>query len=270
MDEDISYRPLIDDMEWSHSRITAYESCPYRFYLRYIKFPRDKYEGKEHFFSSYGKFMHELIRLYRTGEKTKEQLIVEYLSKFRETITAPAPNAKVFSTYFADGLMYLQNMEPSENEIISTETKLRFDFRGKRFVGYIDSLERKPDGSLVIVDDKSRNLKPRSKRSKPTKTDIELDEYLRQLYMYSLFLIDEFGEMPGSLCFNCFRTQTMIEEKFWLDELEDTLEWIVVRTREIINTSEFEPDLEWYKCKYICEMQDVCSYFEIMEDTNWR
>lgn len=56
---EVNYAPLIDDMVWSYSRIKAFEDCPYRWYLKYIK----KFHGKDMFFSSYGTFMHKLIEL---------------------------------------------------------------------------------------------------------------------------------------------------------------------------------------------------------------
>lgn len=84
---------------------------------------------------------------------------------------------------------------------------------GVPFIGYIDFLGEL-DGSLYVVDNKSRVLKPRSKREKPTKTDEELDAYLKQLYLYSAAVEEEYGVRPCKLCFNCFRTDTFIEEPF--------------------------------------------------------
>lgn len=40
---EVNYAPLIDDMVWSYSRIKAFEDCPYRWYLKYIK----KFHGKD-------------------------------------------------------------------------------------------------------------------------------------------------------------------------------------------------------------------------------
>lgn len=34
---EISYAPLIEDMVWSYSRIKAFDDCPYRWYLKYIR-----------------------------------------------------------------------------------------------------------------------------------------------------------------------------------------------------------------------------------------
>ena len=54
------YAPVIEDMTWSYSRLKAFEDCPYKWYLRYIRFPKAK--GVDQFFADYGTFIHELIR----------------------------------------------------------------------------------------------------------------------------------------------------------------------------------------------------------------
>ena len=67
---DVSYRPLIEDMTWSFSRIECFNDCPYRWFLRYIK----KYPETPQFYSSYGSFMHKLIEQYYKGEITKDEM----------------------------------------------------------------------------------------------------------------------------------------------------------------------------------------------------
>lgn len=79
---EVNYAPLIDDMVWSYSRIKAFEDCPYRWYLKYIK----KFHGKDMFFSSYGTFMHKLIELYHKGEKTPRQIVDMYLQDFKTEV----------------------------------------------------------------------------------------------------------------------------------------------------------------------------------------
>ena len=197
---EVNYAPLIDDMVWSYSRIKAFEDCPYRWYLKYIK----KFHGKDMFFSSYGTFMHKLIELYHKGEKTPRQIVDMYLQDFKTEVVGRAPNRKVFSSYFTGGLQYLKALQPFPYGMVGVEKKVDFVVNGIPFVGYIDFLGEK-DGDLYVVDNKSRILKPRSSRAKPTKADEELDAYLRQLYIYSAAVEEEYGKTPKSLCFNCFR-----------------------------------------------------------------
>lgn len=68
---EVNYAPLIDDMVWSYSRIKAFEDCPYRWYLKYIK----KFHGKDMFFSSYGKD-------HRTEIVGLAPLVVQHLPGF--------------------------------------------------------------------------------------------------------------------------------------------------------------------------------------------
>lgn len=78
----MKYSHIIDEMTWSYSRITAYEDCPYRFYLKYIK----KIKGVRHFFSDYGSFMHLIIQKFLTGELKKSELVGYYLTNAYATI----------------------------------------------------------------------------------------------------------------------------------------------------------------------------------------
>ena len=96
--------------------------------------------------------------------------------------------------------------------MVGVEKKVDFVVNGIPFVGYIDFLGEK-DGDLYVVDNKSRILKPRSSRAKPTKADEELDAYLRQLYIYSAAVEEEYGKTPKSLCFNCFRDKLFIIDR---------------------------------------------------------
>ena len=178
---DISYAPLIEDMVWSYSRVKAFYDCPYRWYLKYIC----KLHGKDMFFSDYGSFVHKLIELYYRGEKTQSQLCDMYLQEFKSRVKGHAPGQKVFANYFKSGLNYLRNFTPFPYNMIAVEKWVDFSMDGIPFIGYIDFLGEK-DGDLYVVDNKSKTLKPRSTRLKPTKTDEELDDYLRQLYIYSV------------------------------------------------------------------------------------
>lgn len=101
---EVSYKPLIQDMTWSYSRIKAFTDCPYRWYLKYIRYPG--HHGKPMFFSDYGSFVHELIAAYYSGEKTTEQVHMEYLTKFNDRVLGKAPNSKVFANYFVSGSQY--------------------------------------------------------------------------------------------------------------------------------------------------------------------
>jgi len=295
-----NYKPIIQGMTWSYSRIKSFQDCPYRWFLKYIqpvllirrvfggKRPTradidaayirnelDKddvgvlytYLGikrKKQFFASYGIFMHKLIELYYRGEKTPQQLCDMYLQGFKAQVSGRAPNKTVFSNYFKSGIRYLRRFEPFPYKTLAVEKRVSFRLDGTPFVGCIDYLGEK-DNELYIVDNKSKILKPRSKREKPTKTDRELDSYLVQLYLYSAAVEQAYGRLPKSLCFNCFRAPIFIEESFSEEAYAVSKRWLSEGVEKIENETAFKPNMEFFKCRHLCEMQDFCAYCELSE-----
>ncbi len=256
----ISYAPLIGEMTWSYSRIKSFADCPYRFYLRYIR----RLKGKNMFFSDYGSFVHKLIELYCRGKMTPGQLCDMYLQEFRSHVKGHAPSKTVFENYFKSGLNYLRNLTPFPYNMIAVEKRVDFALNGIPFVGYIDYLGEK-DGELYVVDNKSRTLKPRSTRIKPTRSDKELDEYLRQLYLYSAAVEQEYGRRPRKLCFNCFRGPVFITEPFQEQAYAESQKWLDESVARITAETDFRPDIEYFKCAYLCEMNSHCEYHRLSQ-----
>ena len=257
---EVNYAPVIRDMVWSYSRIKAFEDCPYRWYLRYIR----RLKGKEMFFASYGSFIHKLIELYYKGEKTRAQLCDIYLCDFKQQVRGNAPNPKVFGNYFKSGLQYLQTFTPFPYQPIAIEKQVNFCLGTTSFVGYIDFLGEQ-DGELFVVDNKSRNLKPRTGRVTPTKSDADLDNYLIQLYLYSIAVEQEYGKLPKALCFNCFRESTFIIEPFDAGAYNTAQQWLFEKVTNITKETRFKPNAEFFKCRHLCEMQEHCEYYELTQ-----
>lgn len=251
---------IIGDMTWSYSRITTYENCPYCFYLKYIK----KAKGIRHFFSDYGSFMHLIIQKYLDKELSKDELVGYYLTNFRKNVVGKAPNKSIFLNYFNQGIEYLKNIEEPTEEVIGIEKEVKFNIEDKEFIGYIDKVTV-GDG-IRITDNKSRALKPRTKRKKPTKTDEELDKYLRQLYIYSISIYDEYKKFPKWLTFNCFRTLTEINEPFKEESFEETKKWALDTIEAITNEEQWKPNIEWFKCQNLCDMCKECEYIQMYGD----
>lgn len=241
-------------MVWSYSRIKSYE-CPYAFFLKYIS----KTEKEEMFYSSYGKFMHKLIEKYYKNELSRDDMLMEFLSDFSKNVSGARPSSKIAKSYIEAGVEYIKTFTPFEYKTLAVEKFVEFDVDGIPFVGVIDYIGEK-DGDIYIVDNKSKTLKPRSKRKKPTQNDEELDEMLRQLYLYSIAVKQMYGKYPKSLCFNCFRNGNFIEEPFDEEKLEEAKAWAKKRIEKIKDTDWFNPNVEFFYCRYICDVNKECCY----------
>lgn len=257
---DVNYRPLIDDMTFSYSRINAYNSCPYGWRLNYI----DQRRKEDKFYASYGSLMHSILEKYYSGKLTKPQLPVEFLTRFSTDVRGVRPSGKIVDSYINKGLEHLRNVNDFGLNTIAVEKKITFNIEGIPMVGFIDYLGEK-DGDIYIIDHKSHDLKPRSGKIKPTAKDRELDEYMRQLYLYSAAINEEFDRFPAFLCFNCFKTGSIIKEQFHQQDFEKAVRWAVETVEKIKNDTDFEANYDYFYCRWICDQSRNCEVFNDYE-----
>ena len=255
----VSYKPLIDDMVWSYSRLESFESCPYRWFLTYIHEP--KLEKQKKFYSEYGLLMHNVLEKYYSCKIDKQDAMIMYLTEYYErTDVAGKPKPEVVSKYFKAGKEYIENLKPLPYTMVDVEKRIYFDINERHFVGVIDYLGITDDGEYVIVDNKSRDLKPRSNRTTPTAKDKELDKMLRQLYIYACAIKQLYGKYPKYLVFNCFKNGNLIVEEFDKEICDKTIKWAVDLIEDISNVSDFYPDRDYFRCYYICDFSSDCEY----------
>lgn len=204
--------------------------------------------------------MHKLLDGFFSGKQTRVEVRQQYLTEFLRNVVRQAPSDKIFKSYFQGGLQYLNTLEPPEFNVLATEEKISFQIGDIQMVGVIDVVGEH-DG-LLIVDHKSRSLKERSGRVKQTKSDRLLDEYLRQLYCYAVAVEEKYGDFPKTLVFNCFRTGKVISEPFNKDAFKETKDWVTKSVEKIACEKDFDPQIDDFKCKYLCDMHDYCDFYE--------
>lgn len=257
------YGELIKNMVWSYSRLNSFDDCPYKWFLRYIKHLKEN----DMFYATYGSFMHKILERFYKGELSKDEMLFEFLSKFSTEVRGKRPSQSITQKYIQLGKEYLENFEPFKYNMVGVEKEVRFMVGEYPFVGYIDYLGEL-DGEYYVIDNKSRDLKPRSKRSTPTLKDKELDDMLRQLYIYSTAVREEYGKFPKALCFNCFKSGVFIEEPFDESKYYETMDWAKRKIDGIIETAEFYPRKDYFFCNFICGLSDRCCYYDF--DERWK
>lgn len=247
-----------DEFQWSFSRIRCYEDCKYSFFLKYL------YHGSDtpQFFAQYGSFMHDLHRRIYCKELMPDDVVGTYLTQFSMYVNAPPPNANIFSNYFNGGLNYWRQFVDDTTNVIEVEKKHEWDIGNKHFIGFVDLLDRADDGTLILTDHKSRTLAQPSGRKKPTANDKLVDEYFKQLYIYCKPIYEEYGEFPGVLRLNCFRTPTVIERKFDNEQFKKELDWASHTIERITDERYWAPDIDEWRCRHLCSMRDECDYFK--------
>lgn len=256
------YSFVIELMQWSFSRIQLYRTCPYAWFCQYIL----REDRNTNFYSEYGTFVHELLARFYKGEATKDEIVMDYITKFNSNVVSVA-KGKTFesireNSYLA-GTDYLQKFIPFEfKKLIGVEEKIEFELEGRKIIGYIDLVGFLEDNEIEIIDHKSAKIKPRSKRKTPTKTDEELDNYLIQLYLYSIWVFEKFGKYPKYLTFNCFKTGEIIREVFDIEKLEEAKDWAIRTIKRVESETQWKPNLDFYFCRNLCNCRDTCEYLE--------
>ena len=250
------YKPLIEEMTWSYSRVKLFEQCPYAWFMRYLH----GYEERPMFYSSYGRFVHELIERYYLGQVSKNNLAVEYIKGFFEKTSHSGADDSVIEKYLMQGYEYFKHFEAFSCEKVAVEKQINFEIGGYPFTSVVDFVGRDSDG-LCIIDHKSRDVKPRGKRKKPLATDKTLDSMLEQLYVYSSAVKAEYGEYPKKLCFNCYRTGIFIEEPFVEETHDRVIDGLIKTIKTIEDEDEWFPSIDWFACKSICGLNHECEYY---------
>ena len=254
-----NYSLILDQERWSYSRIQQFDKCPHSFFKHYIC----REDEDDTFLASYGTFIHQIHEMVFGKLLEKEDAPGFYLEYFDDYVIGRPPSPEIYRSYFRGGYEYFQNFPVFNGEVFKVEDDLEWDVLGNPFHGFAD-LIMKEDSGLVLYDHKAKGLKPYSGRKKPTKTDLELDDYSRQLYLYAEAIKQKYGEYPVRMVFNCYRIQQMIELNFYAEKLNEVLRWADERIKEIRRCIDWKPDIEFFKCRNLCGLNERCDYYDLM------
>lgn len=229
---------------WSFSSIKSYEQCPYGFHLHYVEEQPERENG----FQQSGSFVHELLEKAYKNELAEWELADEFEEHYAEKVTERFPFYNMAKAYYDKSLEYLRTFEKFEGyEVVGVEKKVLCEVMGYKFVGFIDLLLRDKDGNYIIVDHKSKSAFKKG----------EKEEYLKQLYLYSHAIFNEFGVFPKELWFNLYRSGEVVKTEFNDDDYVVALVWFKSAVDKILKEQDWEckPD-SWY-CSQLCGMDCV-------------
>lgn len=253
---------IIDTMVWSFTRLNSYYNCPYEWHLHYIECNKDLTS----FFGQYGSFVHKILEKYAKGELSLFELSQYYEDHFCEEITFDAPPNKfvdIKQSYYDKGMDYLNNIDLilDDYEILGVEKKVKFKIGTYDMIGYIDLLLRnKESGKITILDHKSASLKFNKNGKICKKDEKHLLEFKRQLYLYSLPVIAEYGHVDY-LEWNMFKDRAHIKIDWQKDEYEEALKWAADTIEQIRRETDWLPNPDFYYCNYLCgQRENACEY----------
>lgn len=253
---------LLNTMTWSFSRLNSFYNCPYEFFLHYVQCNK----SENGFFGEYGLLIHIILEKYAKDELSLFELNQYYEEHFNECIPHDAPPNKyvdIRQSYYDKGIEYLNNIDLylEKYEILGVEKKVSFKIRDKDFIGYIDLLVKDRDtNEIIIIDHKSASIKILKNGSISKPDQKHFLEFKRQLYLYSIPVIEEYGSV-SKLKWNMFKEQKWIETPWKKEEYDEAVKWAEDTLGFIEKEMLWLPNPNYYYCHYLCgQRNNACEY----------
>lgn len=246
---------------YSHSKLSTFEQCKYRYKLRYID--KIKPEVEKSIEAHLGTCVHDTLEwLYKEvlDERvpTLDDAIVYYTEQWtKENTDNYIIVKKEFTSkdYYNKGIHFLIDYyvehTPFNDGTLELEKKVMIKLGEHFIVGYIDRLsEDKETGEIGIHDYKTAN-------SLPTQGKMDKD---RQLALYSIAIKELMGQNKSvKLIWHYLAHKTRIISERTDEQLEKLKTDILELINFIENTTEF-PTNETILCHW-CEYKSMCPLF---------
>ena len=248
--QDSPYSFILDGMNWSFSSVNTYETCPYCFKLSYI----DRKPQEQNAFSEWGTFCHSILERYFKGEIELFDLVDTYKNEYGKNVKHDFPPNKFVNlseSYYKAGLNYFSNFDGVEDgmEVVGVEQKIRTKIKNYSFVGVIDLILRNTSGNLIIQDHKSK---------KAFKNKSDTLRFLRQPYLYSLWIKEHFYSHPEELRFNMIRGNEVLKFPFDEELSKQAEDWFVNTIDKIYEDTTFQMNYDQFFCHNLCSVRNHC------------
>jgi DNA helicase II / ATP-dependent DNA helicase PcrA len=240
----------------SFSKFNTYEECPKKFWYQHIL---DALPENQEVSALYkGSVFHEIVENASNRQKEGKiddlkVLLAELEATWdpKQYLTTPVKKEKEDKQSLAPAIESYQKWSSSNpNEIVALELAFTVHIAGFKVNGFIDRVEKTPDGEYVVIDYKTGGKKKK----------IDAENSL-QLNLYSLALKEnpDFGKYPVSAIFFYVEKpegEQLIEYKVDADKVNEIKELLEGHVKSIQN-KEFDATPEMYTCKF-CEYSDIC------------
>lgn len=226
--------------KWSFSSVKLFEQCPYAFYQKYVLGEVEE----ENAFAQHGKFAHSILERCLKGELAAFELADVFEQEYYANVTKQFPYYNIAKSFFDKTLLYFQQYDGFDGEILGVEEKLETKFGDYDFIGFADLIMRDKQG-IYIVDHKSHSA---------FKSKKEREEYFKQLYLYAECVKRKYGEYPYKLIFNMFRVPKLEEDIFCQNLCDFSVNWFVGSVTKILNNTNWDCKVDNWYCSNLCGM----------------
>jgi hypothetical protein len=204
-------------------------------------------------FAEFGALSHKLFEEWATGQLMSFELANAFMERFDQCVLHAFPPfpRDLGQRYYDAGLQYFRNFDGfgDDSEVAAVERKFQLDVLGYPFIGYIDLVLRRTDGSIRVIDHKSSSINTYQKKKL---------HFLRQLYLYSEAVRHLFHQSPSILSINLFREHMMLDDQFDVSKSSDLNAWISQTIDAIRKDRKWKALPSSFFCRFLCSSGAYC------------
>jgi CRISPR/Cas system-associated exonuclease Cas4 (RecB family) len=257
-----SYDYIIDNISFSYSGVSSFDTCKWGWKLNYIDAVDDKLQN---FFSDYGLCLHSVLESYFKKEIKFEDLKQEYIRIYPDIVkTDPPPYPRGMSgKYYQSGLDFFDSfdLKVEDFDIIFVEDKVDATYHGINLVVKPDLIVKyRKTGEVYLLDYKSS--KPINREKWDEK---KLDGYSKQMLLYAYFSEKHLGITIDKIRLLFTRLDRVYEVEKTPEKMAETLKWFEDTINQIKQEEDFPPNnvpSMKYFCFNICSVRNKCKYIK--------
>lgn len=251
-------------MRWSYSRLTSFGQCKYEFYLNYIIHDDEQYLAEGNYYAELGSFVHEILAKIFDKKLTPDEASQYFADNYDSNVCYEVKKSTMEKSYeaCADYFSSVDFGWLNDYEILGVELEMNFQINDHPFIAFIDLLLRdKKDGKIIVVDHKSTQYPLKSNGEVKKNSQESFLKYKRQMYLYAYAIKERYGEFPKEIWWNHFKDGgKWVKIPFNEDEYKEAVNWFSDTVSAIVNEENFEPTLEYFYCKNLCNFRNCCEY----------
>jgi hypothetical protein len=255
---------IIDNIRFSYSSLTTYETCPYSFKLTYI----DKLQREDNFYGQYGTLVHNTMYEYFAGNLDSFELSGYFKDNYNSIMLAIPPSYPMGmeDRYKEAGLTFFDNFSFNKSlyDIILNEEKIEFDFEeGIQFVAKPDLvLYEKSTGKFLLYDYKTSAPFRIDKRNGNETVDMKkINGYYKQMYIYTYALRNYKFTPIDEIVLWFTRPDRQVNIPWSEEDENEAIKWLHKTVDKIKKDEKFKYNNEnEYFCNNLCSVRIYCEY----------
>jgi DNA helicase-2/ATP-dependent DNA helicase PcrA len=244
-----------DDLRLSASKIETYLDCPLKFKFSNILGvptpPRTYFDIG----TSVHAVAEHLTELQKEGTAPTEELAFEILAKEWNSNAFQSETQENQAKEKAKEMVrtYLKWISENPNTPVAVEQRFQIEIGGVPFNGFIDRVEKTPNGEFEVVDFKTGAVYENSKSIKENP----------QMNIYALGTEKLYGKLPKKTSLFYLKHDKIVHNEIESSQVEKVKGTIEEKVKAILN-EEFEATPSFQVCRN-CEFWDICDQKETEE-----